>query len=128
MKDDLNIYYKKMRNLMILLFLLNMIFSCNSSKNIELDGIYEKHGTGYLYTLNLNSDNTFLLSEKYYEGNPSCKGNWAIKNDTITFKCYEEEIFAQITLGYMNKRVFNMVILNREKLKFGNVILELKRR
>lgn len=116
-----------MRNLIIYFILLNILFSCNSIKNIGFKGIYEKHGPDYIYSLKLNSDNnTFLLSKKYYEVNSSCQGSWEIREDTITLKCFKEELPAQITSGYMSKRKFEVLVLNRKKLKLNGVILQKK--
>lgn len=109
-------------------FLLNTFFSCNSVNNIELEGIYEQHGQDYIYSLDLNSDNnTFLLSKKYYEVKSSCQGTWEISGNIITLKCYEEKFPAQISSGYLNKREFRMLLINRKKIKFDNVILKLKK-
>jgi len=110
----------------VFLILFNVVFSCNSSKNLELKGIYEKHGKDYIYNLEIDSDKSFLLSKKYYEINASCKGIWTTKNDTLILKCSDEEFPAQITAGYMNQRKYKVLILNEKELNLDNIVLTRK--
>lgn len=104
-----------------------LLLSCNATKNIRIEGVYEKQGKDFLYTLTLNPDGTFLLSKKYFEVNASCNGDWSKKDDTIILKCAEAESLSEkLSGGYMNQREFRIEIQNENRLKFGKVILERK--
>lgn len=111
----------------ILIISVIVLISCNTSKNITT-GTYQKKGVDFLHSLKLNdTDNSFVLTKKYFEVNSSCTGKWLQKGDTIFLKCNEEkDIAILLSSGYMNKREYKVTIKNRNKLKLNNVVLKRK--
>lgn len=70
-------------------------------------------------------DSTFTLKMKYFEAQPQCIGKWRLVNkNTIKLICNEQEVYAMLTNGYMNERVHRVKILDTQRVKFNNTILE----
>ena len=99
--------------------------SCNTSKGV-IGGSYEKKGRDFEIQLKLNSiDSSFSLSEKYFDGTPTCNGIWNIKSDTLYLLCNEEKsISILLSSGYTNERVQKAIIITNNKLKLHNVVLK----
>lgn len=119
-----------MRNTFLLILTI-MFASCKSVaifKNVE--GQYYKSGKDYQYSLNLNKDNSFILTQKYFEVNSTCNGKWQnLSADTILLKCdVEEDITAKLQSGYMTEREKKVLVLSKNKLKLGKVILKRKKK
>ena len=116
-----------MKNLLIMSILI--FASCKTvsiSQNIQ--GRYYKEGKDYQYELNLNNDSSFALTQKYFEVNSTCRGKWQyLSNDTILLKCDEEDLSAKLQTGYMSEREKKIIVLNKHKIKIGEVILKRKR-
>lgn len=102
-----------------------LLISCNVSKNVTT-GIYQKRGKDFKTTLELNSaNNTFVLTESFWDGKCSCSGIWKQEGDTIFLNCYEEtDIALMLQSGYMTQREFIVEVQNSNKLKLGNIILK----
>ena len=107
-----------------------MIFlaSCKTvSISQNIPGQYYKEGKDYQYDLRLNTDNSFILTQKYFEVNSTCRGKWQyLSHDTLLLKCNDEDLSAKLQSGYMTEREKNIIVLSRNKLKIGNVIVKRK--
>jgi len=104
---------------------LSVLFSsCTISQNIH--GEYLKQGKDYKYSLVLNKDSTFILSQKYHDANPKCQGRWTyIAKDAILLKCDTVNSIAEtLNSGYMQKRKNKIVVVSSKRLRFGNIILK----
>lgn len=113
-----------------LLILTIMFASCKSIAVFQnMEGQYYKSGKDYQYSLNLNKDSSFILTQKYFEVNSTCRGKWQnLSADTILLKCdVEEDIIAKLQSGYMTEREKKVIVMSKNKLKLGKVILKLKK-
>jgi len=109
-----------MKTFLIISFLF--LISCKS--NFALDGNYKKVGSDFTYTLNLNKDSTFILTQKYFEVNAKCSGKWKVnKNQEVLLECSEVPIIEQLQSGYLSDRKIKLQILKNNKLKLKNVVL-----
>ncbi|PSL43313.1 hypothetical protein CLV51_1082 [Chitinophaga niastensis] len=113
-----------------ILFIVVVIFtSCRSvavSQNIA--GQYYKSGKDYQYNLILNKDNSFALTQKYFDVNSMCQGKWQyLSADTILLNCGDEDLSARLERGYMTERQKKIIVLGQNKLKLGAVILKRKK-
>lgn len=78
--------------------------------------------------LKLEKD-SFTINYRAQDASPQCTGNWRLRRDTINLKCYEEKIIAKmLSKGYMNKREYQIKIINKDSLKLINENVILKRR
>jgi len=106
--------------------LIIVFASCKSvaiSQNIE--GQFFKVGKDYQYSLVLNKDSSFSLTQKYFEVNSSCKGKWQyLSADTILLKCNEEDLSAKLQSGYMSEREKKVFVVSKKKLKLGGIVLK----
>ena len=109
-------------------FLLLLIVVFASCKSVAISkGQYYKEGKDYQYTLNLSEDSSFVLIQKYFEVNSTCKGKWQyLSADTILLKCDSESLYAKLESGYMTERERKVIVLNRNKLKLDKVVLKRK--
>ena len=120
------------KNFLLLSLISILFFSCGSQKAIrcnEISGSYytnvEKSGFTTLYTLVLNEDSTFIFSIKTQDGNPKCHGNWEITdNQFLILKCEEADMFEALTNGYMSQREHIIQIINKNKLKYKDIVLK----
>jgi hypothetical protein len=73
-----------------------------------------------VYTLKINNDSTFELTQKYTDVSPRCKGKWTIlSEDSIRLKCFDEDnMINQISTGYMEEREKTVIILTSKKTSF----------
>lgn len=113
-----------------LIFFVIVFASCKSAAIFHgLDGKYYKKGKDYVYELSLSRDSSFDFTKKYFEVNSTCHGKWIFSfNDTIILKCDEEkELAARLQSGYMTIREWKVIVINRKKVKVGNVILSKQR-
>jgi hypothetical protein len=81
------------------------------------------------YTLKLNSDSTFSFLIKVKDGQPQCNGTWElVDNEFIHLKCYEiTDVTEALSSGYMNQREHKLQVVNRNKLKYKDVVLKRKK-
>lgn len=81
------------------------------------------------YTLELNSDSTFLLLLNTAGGNPQCEGRWEIiDSEFILLKCNElTDVTEALTNGYMSQREHKIQIIGKNKIKYKDVILKRKK-
>lgn len=81
------------------------------------------------YTLELNTDSTFLLRLNTAGGKPQCEGKWKIVNSkSIFLKCNEiGDITETLTNGYMSQREHKMKIISKNKIKYKDVVLKRKK-
>lgn len=118
-----------MRNNFLLLLMI-FFAGCKSvaiSRNVN--GLYYKKGKDYQYSLTLNKDGSFVLTQKYFEVNSTCKGRWQnISADTILLKCDEEDLSAKLQSGYMIERKKKVNVVSKNKIKIGKVTLKRQNR
>jgi hypothetical protein len=116
-----------MKNLLI----ISIIFlaSCKTSSISQtVQGRYYQEGKDYKYDLSLNNDSSFVLTQKYFEVNSTCRGKWQyLSTDTILLKCGEEDLSAILQSGYMSERERKLLVLSKNKIKIGEVVLKRKR-
>jgi hypothetical protein len=81
------------------------------------------------YTLELKPDGTFTFIIKVKDGQPQCSGMWEIVgNEFIFLKCNEiTDIIETLTNAYMSKREHKVEIINKNKLKYNDVVLKRKK-
>ncbi len=116
--------------LKVSLALLILLTFCKGSQVLnDISGEYLKNGENYKYNLKLNQDNTFTLVQKYQDARPQCQGKWVyLTKNTLLLNCNPiKNITELLTNGYMPSRENKIIILNRKKLKLGQVILTRKR-
>ncbi len=108
---------------MLIIGVLFFLISCKS--NFIAEGNYEKVGSDFSYSLNLNKDSTFVLSKKSFEVNASCNGKWKIVNgNQLVLECNKpKEVFESLASGYISDRIMTLKIINPKKLKLDNVIM-----
>lgn len=98
------------------------VVSCKSfEKGIE--GRFVKSSQDYNYTLNINNDSTFSLITQSIHARSGCTGRWELKKDTLILKCGEEPFPAQISSGYMNEREKQIRVINRNKIKYEQIVM-----
>lgn len=113
---------------------LILFLSCKSLM-VEQDVIY---GTFYKldkgkdfsssYTLELNQDGSFVFEIKLHMANPQCKGKWRMVDNEIFLECEEiTDPTKMISGAYMNKREHTLLIVNKNKLKYDDVVLKRKK-
>lgn len=100
--------------------------SCRTiSRYRDLQGNYYKAGKGYQYSLTLNIDSSFTLTEKYFEVNSTCNGKWQrLRKDTLLLKCNETDVYSKLQSGYMTERERKVVLLRNRKAIIGNATLK----
>lgn len=116
------------RNILILIIALTFL-NCKSLKNDqEIYGDFYKKGRDFEYSLTLKKDNTFSLSMRYQDANPTCIGKWKKSDDfVISLYCDDvEDTTEMLSSGYMNEKEHKVQIISKNKLKFKNVLLKRK--
>ncbi|MDB4334844.1 hypothetical protein OAA06_00645 [bacterium] len=81
------------------------------------------------YTLELNTDSTFLLRLNTAGGKPQCEGKWEIVDCNFIFlKCNEiTDVTETLTNGYMSQREHKVEIISKNKIKYKDVLLKRKK-
>lgn len=80
------------------------------------------------YTVELKEDGSFSLMIKVQDANPQCKGKWEISDNEVLLDCEKvTDPTKMISSAYMNKREYNLSILNKNKLKYKDTILKRKK-
>jgi hypothetical protein len=101
---------------------------CWAIHNDDNGKSHYREGKDYQCDLSLNNDSSFVLTQKYFEANSACRGKWRYSShDTILLTCDEEELSSKLQGGYMSERKKKLIILNRNKVKIGEVILRRKK-
>jgi hypothetical protein len=104
--------------------LLIMLFFASCSGDKWIAGEYYKAGSDFKYSLTLNKDHTFLLKRDFFDGDNECKGKWRFfTKDSIVLNCEKENVMAMLSSGYMNNRVQKVLIVGKQQIKIGPVIL-----
>ena len=124
-----------MKKTFIFIIIIVLFLSCKAQKidqEVIQGTFYKLNKDRYLsssYTLELHKDGSFALNEKHQDANPQCKGKWTIENDKfIVLKCDEvKDVTETLTNGYMNKREQKLLIINRNKIKYNDVVLKRKK-
>lgn len=120
---------KKIRYILIVL----IFYSCSAVKiepSFVVGKYYKRQMSKNTFSINYNlilkSDNTFSLSMNMQDANPKCNGKWELReNKYIYLKCDEtNDIGVILSSGYMNEKEYKLEIINRNKIKFKNVILK----
>lgn len=106
-----------------------LLYSCVTNKDIH--GEYYYSGTfGEFrenYYLKLKKD-SFRIKYTTQDAYPRCSGIWKLKNNIIYLKCNEEKVITNmLSKGYMNKREYQIKIINKDSLKLINENVILKR-
>jgi hypothetical protein len=111
----------------ILIILVGAIFLCSSCSNTlyrSVKGTYDGRGKDFYYSLSID-DSSFILTQKYFEANSSCKGSWQrLTNDTILLRCDDVDISVKLQSGYMSERERKVIVLTKNKIQVGTVILK----
>lgn len=112
------------------------IYSCKTQKSSEnestgIEGIFSDRrdtmGFKYQYILELNQGGSFFFKIITQDAMPQCRGKWRIENNKfIILDCHEASVWETLTNGYMNSCDYKIKILNKNKLKYKNVILKRK--
>lgn len=110
------------------------IYSCKTQKLVEYKsmeiegtffGVRETMGFKYQYILELNQDGSFFFKIIVQDAMPQCQGKWRFENNKfIILDCHEASVWETLTNGYMNSRDYKVEILNKNKLRYNNVILK----
>jgi hypothetical protein len=81
------------------------------------------------YTLILNSDSTFSFHIIVKDGQPQCNGKWELVEDEfILLKCGEDaNPFEMLSNHYMSQKEHKLQVLNKNKIKYKNVVLKRKK-
>jgi hypothetical protein len=119
------------KHIIIIVVSIFVLLSCSASKvdREQLAGTFncsfESNGFNHEYSLELRSDNTFAFTERVAGASPGCDGQWKIVDDNITLLCNEpENVYEQLTNGYMNKRVHKLKVINSNNLEYEGVTLK----
>lgn len=123
------------KSLIYIAIMLVPFLSCKAQKveHTTIWGTFYKLDKGKhfstSYTLELKSDSTFVFIIKVKDGQPQCDGIWEIVNDKyILLKCGEiTDITETLTNGYMSKREHEINIINKNKLRYNDVVLKRKK-
>lgn len=103
---------------LIYISILFLLFGCSSPKRLSFDTLYSRSGDRYFVNLELRTDSTFTLTKAYIEWSKKCNGTWTyLGNDKYKLLCNKEEVFAQISSGYLEPREHIISILNNRKIK-----------
>lgn len=111
------------------------LLSCKA-QNIGQEAIYGtfyklQKGKDFItsYTLELNADSTFTLLINTAAGKPQCNGKWElVDNEFIHLKCYEiTDVTEALSSGYMSQREHKLQVVNRNKIKYKDVVLKRKK-
>ena len=109
----------KKTHLYILMLLLT---SCSSTK--YLGGYYYNHGKDFDYSLSIDRNHIFLLTEQVYEGKSTCRGRWRfLSKDTILLECFKSDTLSILQGGYMSERNQKVIILDHQRIKVKQVVL-----
>jgi hypothetical protein len=115
-----------MKRVLLFTAILIVLLSCKVQKIQQhtINGNYYLHSKNKgFYTLQLNADSTF----KFVAGIPWCTGKWELVDKTVILTCDEEDIYAPLSRGYMEKREHQLQVLSKNRLKYNDVILRQKK-
>ncbi|WP_207515617.1 hypothetical protein [Longitalea luteola] len=113
-----------------LLLILAAVLTCCKTVSVskDLSGHYFKAGKDYKYSLLLNKDSSFALTQKYLEVYSTCKGKWQyLSTDTILLMCDDEDLSVKLQSGYMTERKKRVILVTKSKVKLGQVTLKRQR-
>ena len=112
------------------------LLSCNAQK-LERDEICEtfyrlqkEKDFNIYYKVELKSDSTFSLIVGTVAGKSQCSGKWkVVDNEFIILECAEiTDITEALTSGYMSQREHKIQIINKNKIRYKDVILKRKKK
>jgi hypothetical protein len=77
----------------------------------------------------LNPDSTFSIVIQVQDAQPQCNGTWEmIDREFILLKCSEDaNPYEMLSSGYMNQKENKLQVINRNKIKFKDVVLKRKK-
>ncbi len=122
-----------------ILAMVLVCFSCISSRELSSDSLigmfYAKQsaftrGTYVQYTLELKTDNSFYFEIRGHDYSPRCEGKWDIlyESNMLLLKCEENENqYEMLSSGYMSEREHRFELINKNKLKYKDVVLKRKK-
>lgn len=123
-----------MKAIIYMSVMLMSLWSCRAQK-LEHEAIcgtfYKLNKDKYFstsYTLNLNPDNIFTFVIKTQDAQPQCKGIWEmVDNEFILLKCCEAaNPYEVLSSGYMSEKEHKLQIINKNKIKYKDVVLKRK--
>ena len=124
-----------MRKFLIYMIAMVLFLSCKAQKIDQqtIQGTFHKLNKGRdfnsSYAIELHNDGSFILKETHQDANPQCSGKWKIEDGKfVVLKCDEvKDVTETLTNGYMNKREYKLLIINKNKIKYNDVVLKRKR-
>lgn len=101
-------------------------FACKTTSLPQnITGVYQQSGKDFKYRLALNADSTFKIILQDLEIKKQCEGKWSYRSERkILIKCNEADTTKLLSSGYMDEREHILTIINPEKIKFRQIILE----
>ncbi len=120
------------KNIVFIVIVMMTFISCKAQKvgSELLCGTFykleKKKHFSTSYKLELNSDRTFVFIIKVQDGQPKCNGKWEIiDNEFIVLKCNEiTDVAETLTNAYMSKREHKLTIINKNKIKYNDIVLK----
>ena len=115
-----------MKNILLISLIL-FVFSCKTIViHDNISGKFYKKGRDYSYSLILNEDSSFIFYFKAQDVKPQCEGRWQLlSKDTILLRCNEvKDLIDALSTGYMPKREHKIKIINRNKLKYNQIVMK----
>lgn len=111
------------------------LFTTCRAQIIESEGM---HGTFYKlnkdkyfnssYTLDLRPDSSFTFLIMVKDAKPQCNGKWERDNEYILLKCNESsDPYEMLSNDYMSQKEHRLQIINKNKLKYKNLVLKRKK-
>jgi len=104
------------------IYFLLLLSSC--SANHAIVGLYSLNGHDFKESLDLKKNKTFTLSYEAFETKSQCHGKWKyLTKDTILLHCDTEYFPDIISSGYMSKRMHKIVVIDKNHIKYEQIIL-----
>ena len=139
---QLNICLNKINNIHVrtacygICLSLLILNSCKAQKleKVLADGAfkgYVKTGKGVPgidYTLTLNKDSTFIFNITAHLGNSGCRGKWTVVQSKVVLACDKANDVGQVLTRGNVGPVEELKIINKNKLKYKDVVLKRKSR
>jgi hypothetical protein len=120
-----------MKALIYAIAMILMAVSCKAQEIDQeaMDGTFYKlvkaKNFGKSYTLELNRDGSFKFMLKQLDAMPQCKGTWQIVVNEVLLECEEgDNPYEMLSNGYLSQREHTFLILNKNKLEYGDLVLK----
>lgn len=122
------------KTIIYLVIIFGLLISCRAQKidQSSICGTFykldkDKHFSSS-YTLELRLDSTFTFIISVQDAKPQCNGKWKIvDNGFIMLNCNEDtNPYEMLSSGYMSQRENKLQIINKNKIKYKDVVLKRK--